>query len=261
MEMSDWLCERRIADEHFNAAYENTEARARAALKTGIALAHQRFGERPESLERRLFYSNSGFVIAEAQKPADWAVIAMNSGYASGTAPVLAASILPLLAGVKHIFGFAHASPHYELLISLEMCGCREAFALDSRETRRALEDLGASLPEGRIICVNPWQAVETAASELGLRCFTAASGAALVADADAFDRDVLRFCLGNSIYYDPDACANWYCVLARPGRTGCPDSRLRLGPGCEGFWLLDGLAPDFFTNVRSSFATCRDSG
>ena len=55
------------------------------------------------------------------------------------------------------------------------------------------------------------------------------------------------------AIYTTPEA-ARAHCHLSADRPFGRGAAPLALTPGCEGFWLHDGLTPDFFSLRRAAF-------
>ena len=72
----EWAEEARLDDELTAKAYEATPPSCRAALKTGLALAHMHFGQSQGCLREERRDGHLGFWRHRASFPAPWAVLA-----------------------------------------------------------------------------------------------------------------------------------------------------------------------------------------
>ena len=71
-----WAEDARLDDDLAAEAYEATPAPLRAAVKTGLALAHMHFGESTTSQRNEVRNAHLGFWRRSIAHPAPWAVIA-----------------------------------------------------------------------------------------------------------------------------------------------------------------------------------------
>lgn len=264
----EWAEEARLDDEPAASAYEATPPSCRAALKTGLALAHMHFGQSPGCLHEGRHDSHLGFWRHAASFPAPWAMLAFTPQYAAA-ARLTAACAPALLAGVP-LVGAAcvGGAPTSAALVSLELSGVEDIFLLNETGLCTLLEE---SQPgPGRLVLLHRGELdnVARAARALGLPCYEERRAPALILpEPDAFDLDILSFAqadaleqaLENSrptlpaaVYLRPEA-ARGHCK-ARSHDSFPYAGVLALSPGCEGFWLHAGLTPDFFMVSRLAF-------
>ncbi len=264
----EWAEEARLDDALAASAYEGTPPSCRAALKTGLALAHMHFGQSPGCLREGRRDPHLGFWRYTASFPAPWAVLAFTPEY-TAAARLTAACAPALLAGVPLVgavcVGGAPASP---ALVSLELSGVEDIFLLDETGLCALLEE---SQPgPGRLVLLHKGELdnVAHAARTLGLPCHEERRAPALnLPDPDAFDLNILAFAQGDAleqaleaaraplpaaIYLRPEA-ARTHCKPQSHDPLPCAGA-LALSPGCEGFWLHAGLTPDFFMVSRLAF-------
>ena len=78
-----WAEAARLDDALAAAAYEATPAHLRAAVKTGLALAHMHFGESTTSQRNEVRNAYLGFWRRTIAHPAPWAVVAFTPAYAA----------------------------------------------------------------------------------------------------------------------------------------------------------------------------------
>ncbi|MDY3810136.1 hypothetical protein [Desulfovibrio porci] len=268
----EWAEEARLDDDLAAAAYEATPPACRAALKTGLALAHMHFGQSPGCLRESRGDPHLGFWRHTASFPAPWAVLAFTPEYAAA-ARLTAACVPALLADVPLVGAVCvGGAPHRAALVSLELSGVEDIFCLDETGLCALLEE---SQPgPGRLVLLHKGELdnVARAARVLGLPCYEERRAPALILpEPDAFDLDILAFAQGDAleqaleparptlpaaIYLRPEA-ARGHCKARRHGPFRYVGS-LALSPGCEGFWLHAGLTPDFFTVSRLAFGPLR---
>ncbi|WP_165175587.1 hypothetical protein [Desulfovibrio sp. ZJ369] len=265
----DWAEDARLDDDLAAQAYEATPPACRAALKSGLALAHMHFGQSPGSLRQERRDNHLGFWRHTAVFPAPWAVIAFTPAYAAA-ARLAAACVPALLAGVPLVAAVCVGGcPSREALVSLELTGVEDIFTLEAAALRALLEEESQHGP-GRLVLLHNGDLDDTSrlARTMGLPCYEErCPPTLLLPNPEAFDPDVLAFAQGEALQQAPQARhparpAAWYCN-EKAARAHCNDSPhdpfsfagpLALAPGCEGFWLHDGLTPDFFTVTRLAF-------
>lgn len=264
----EWAEDARLDDDLAAQAYEATPAACRAALKSGLALAHMHFGQSPGSLRQERGDNHLGFWRHAAAFPAPWAVIAFTPAYAAA-ARLAAACVPALLAGVPLAAAVCVGGrPSREALVSLELTGVEDIFALDATALCALLEE---SQPgPGRLVLLHngDLDSASRIARAMGVPCFEERCAPTLaLPNPEAFDLDVLAFAQGDALRQAlqprhparPAACylnekaARAHCQASPQGPFGFAAS-LALTPGCEGFWLHDGLTPDFFTVTRLAF-------
>lgn len=264
----DWVEDARLDDELAAQAYEATPQACRAALKSGLALAHMHFGQSPGSLRQERRDNHRGFWRHAAAFPAPWAVIAFTPAYAAA-ARLAAACVPALLAGVPLAAAVCvGGQPTREALVSLELSGVEDIFTLEASALCALLEE---SQPgPGRLVLLHNGELDGTGrlARAMGVPCYEERCPPTLVLPhPQAFDPDVLAFAQGDALRQalqprqpvQPAACylsekaARAHCQASPHGPYSFAGS-LALTPGCEGFWLHDGLTPDFFTVTRLAF-------
>lgn len=244
----------RVPEDMRARAYERTPARMRALVKSGVALAHFHFGSSDSKGESFRENRGLGFWRQRKTRPADLACLFFGADECAA-ARIAAAAILPRLALVDEVLAFCvGAEPSGPLLASLELCGVEDIFLMGERECR----DLLSILPRPKIcrVCFlrdGSLDGIYSRAVELEIAVADLPGRPdLLVLNPEAFDLESLEFCQGDAI--KAGACASPDCVYAaRPENADIP-ARLKLGPGCEGFWLFDGLGLDFYQTRESSF-------
>ena len=259
-----WLEAHRVDDGAAAAAYEATPARYRAALKTGLALAHFHFGEHSAGRDDSVRNTRLGFLRARRRQPAPWALIVISPAYAAA-ARLTAACAAALLAGVPHVAAiFPGGAPRPAALVSLELSGVEDIFQPNAADMAALLEQVAARPgPRGRLVLLHEGDlaGLERQARQRCVPCHAEDRPPRLRVEPDAgIDRELLAFAQGGESALEaalraagpPDA------VYARPEvcPAPAPDARLTLSAGCEGFWLHPGLDPEFFTVCRQGFVT-----
>ena len=263
-----WAEAARLDDALAAAAYEATPAHLRAAVKTGLALAHMHFGESTTSQRNEVRNAHLGFWRRSIAHPAPWAVVAFTPAYAA--AARLAAACMPALLGGVPLVGAVcvGGTPSSNALVTLELAGVEDIFVMDSAGLCTLLEETQPG--PGRLVLLHRGEldAVAGAARALELPCYEERRSPILcLPKPDAFDLEALAFAqaealdmaLDAPLHLTPDAtylapvAALGHC---RERRTGpfpyC--SAPAFTPGCEGFWLHPGLTPDFFRVQRQAF-------
>ena len=258
-----WLEACRVDDGAAAAAYETTPPRFRAALKTGLALAHFHFGEHAASKDDSVRNTHLGFLRARRRQPAPWALIVLSPAYAAA-ARLTAACAAALLAGVPHVAAiFPGGAPQPAALVSLELSGVEDIFQPNVTDMAALLEQMAARPgPRGRLVLLHEGElaGLERRARQRGVPCHEEDRPPCLRVEPDAgIDQELLAFAQGGQRALEaalradgpPDA------VYARPEacQTQAAEARLTLSAGCEGFWLHPGLDPEFFTVCRQGFA------
>lgn len=264
----DWAEAARLDDDAAAQAYEATPPACRAALKTGLALAHMHFGQSPGALRQERRDNHLGFWRDAAAFPAPWAVVAFTPAYAAA-ARLAAACVPALLAGVPLTAAICvGGGPTRQALVSLELTGVEDIFTLDETALCALLEE---SQPgPGRLVLLHQGELDGTArvARSTGLPCYEERCSPTLVLPyPEAFDLDVLAFAQGEALQqalqprhparpaalYLNEKAARAHCKT-RPHGPFSFAASLALTPGCEGFWLHEGLKPDFFAVSRLAF-------
>ncbi len=258
-----WLDRYRVQDAALGSAYAHTPASCRAALKSGIALAFFHFGQSQGLLHSLRRDQHLGYLRKASKSPAPWAVIAFPASY-SAAARLTCACICAQLADVRLIGAFCiGGQPSPQALVSLELAGIEDIFALEDKEVVRLLSTIPEA-PRGRLALLDAEKmpAIREQAYTLRIPVFEERQEPELFfADADAFQPEILRFCQGEAaataLRNDPHKISFLDAIYAKDA-TAEPENtnvRLTLSPGCEGFWLFQGLDPDFFCENRLEFA------
>ena len=136
-----WAEAARLDDALAAAAYEATPAHLRAAVKTGLALAHMHFGESTTSQRSEERNGHLGFWRRSIAHPAPWAVIAFTPAYAA--AARLAAACMPAQLGGVPLLGAVcvGGTPSNNALVTLELAGVEDIFVMDSAGLCTLLEE------------------------------------------------------------------------------------------------------------------------
>ncbi len=266
-----WAEDARLDDSLAANAYEATPPAYRAAIKTGLALAHMHFGSSTGHGRETRDDERLGFWREHEHHAAAWTVIAFPPSYAAA-ARLAAACMPPILADVPLVGAVCvGGTPHPSALVSLELSGVENIFVLDAPGLHALLEQCGPG--PGRLLLLHAGELTQTAgfARTLGLPCWQedqpptlllpptdAAEMSDTGAEVQAFDVKALAFAqagahfVQNAAHSKPDAQYVFYrparhasCCHKKSTQTGAP--LLALTPGCEGFWLHPGLNPNFF--------------
>ncbi|MDE5878932.1 MAG: hypothetical protein K2G99_02735 [Desulfovibrio sp.] len=252
-----------MADSIAAAAYEATPARFRAALKTGLALAHFHFSESATQCEESVFSGRLGFARAADCSPAPWALIVFSPAYAAA-ARLTAVCAACLLAGVPQVAALCLGGvPQAAALVSLELSGVEDIFQPEATAFGALLDELAARPgAQGRVVILHgdELDAVAQASRERGIPTWVECRPPTLrIEPGAAIDREALAFAHGGRQALDAAlATAGPVDALFRAASAPlgpAPNARLTLWPGCEGFWLHPGLDPAFFTVTRQAFA------
>ncbi|MDE6734868.1 MAG: hypothetical protein K2J64_05330 [Desulfovibrio sp.] len=264
----EWLEAARVDDSIAGATYEATPARFRAALKTGLALAHFHFGESLSRREESACNGRLGFRRGAIYEPAPWALIVFSPAYAAA-ARLTAACVAARLAGVAQVGAISlGGEPVAPALVSLELSGVEDMFRLESGRFDALMDELarrpGSRREDtlGRVVLLHAGELDEVAKHirARNIPCFEERRPPRLRVDADAgIDREILAFAHGGTRALEAALTAagpaDAVYRAAAASATPSPDAPLTLCPGCEGFWLHPALGPEFFTISRQVFA------
>lgn len=253
-----WLEAARVDDGLAASAYEATPPRFRAALKTGLALAHFHFGERVTRVDDTARHDRLGFARIRSCVPAPWALVVISPAYAAA-ARLTAACAAALLAGVPRVGAVClGGDPQAAALVSFELSGVEDVFRLDAGRFAALLDALAAVPgPRGRVVVLHggELEAILPDIRKRDIPCHEEHRPPRLrVEEAARIDRELLAFAHGAPV---PDAALadTPADAVFRADAGAAPDAPLTLCPGCEGFWLHPGLDPQFFTVSRQAFA------
>ncbi|SFW24191.1 MULTISPECIES: hypothetical protein [Desulfovibrio] len=202
-----WMEDARLDDSLAATAYEETPPSWRAAIKTGLALAHMHFGSSAGHGCETQNNDRLGFWREHENHAAAWTVIAFPPSYAAA-ARLAAACISPILADVPLVGAVCiGGTPHSSALVSLELSGVEDIFVLDVHALHALLEQCGPG--PGRLLLLHTGELELTAAfaRTLGLPCWEEAHPPTLIlppaepgeisgtcTEARAFDPKVLAF-------------------------------------------------------------------
>lgn len=261
----EWLEDARVDDSVAGAAYDATPARFRAALKTGLALAHFHFGESLARREESACSARLGFRRGLTCSPAPWALMVFSPAYAAA-ARLTAACAAARLAGVARVGAVClGGGPQAPALVSLELSGVEDMFQLEGDRFMALLDELAArphTRAPGRVVLLHAGELDGMAQGILtrDIPCHEERRPPRLRIETDAgIDHQLLAFAHGGPAALDaalaaagaPDAVYRAATASATPSH----EAPLTLCPGCEGFWLHPGLDPEFFTVSRQVFA------
>lgn len=203
-----WVEEARLNDSLAAQSYEDTPPQWRAAVKTGLALAHMHFGSDPGQLRDMRSDGHLGFWRRGESHAAPWAIVAFTPAYAAA-ARLAAACIPAILAGVPQIGAVCvGGQPHRSALVSLELSGVEDIFVLDSPGLHRLLEECRPG--PGRLVLLHAGELAPTVelAQSMGLPCWqeyrppklalveadTSINGQNLADDGSRIDLEALYF-------------------------------------------------------------------
>ncbi|MDE7371241.1 MAG: hypothetical protein K2N07_05785, partial [Desulfovibrio sp.] len=154
----EWLEAARVDDSMAGRAYEATPARFRAALKTGLALAHFHFGESLSRREESACNGRQGFRRGALWEPAPWALIVFSPAYAAA-ARLTAACVAARLAGVAQVGAIClGGEPQAGALVSLELSGVEDMFQLEGARFLALMDELAArpnARAPGRVVLLH----------------------------------------------------------------------------------------------------------
>ena len=166
-----WVEDARLSDDLAAQSYEETSPQWRAAIKTGLALAHMHFGAKPDETCETRNSGHLGFWQRGESHAASWAIVAFTPAYAAA-ARLAAACIPAILAGVPLIGAVCvGGQPHRSALVSLELSGVEDIFVLPPARLHALLEE---SPGPGRLVLLHAGELSETAefASAKNLPCW-----------------------------------------------------------------------------------------
>ena len=261
----EWLEAARVEDSIAGRAYEATPSRFRAALKTGLALAHFHFGESLTRREESACNGRLGFRRGAIYEAAPWALLVFAPAYAAA-ARLTAACVAARLAGVAQVGAIClGGEPVAPALVSLELSGVEDVFQLEGDRFAALMDELAGrcdTRAPGRVVLLHAGELDEVAEHirARNIPCFEERRPPRLRVDADTgIDREILSFAHGGPAALDAAltaaGSADSVYRAAAASATPAPDAPLTLCPGCEGFWLHPGLGPEFFTVSRQLFA------
>lgn len=242
--LQDWVEELRIPDDISASAYDAFPASYRAALKTGIALNHFYYGDMPEEKQKRIRCKHLGFGRRETSLALDWTAIILQGGF-RGPAALCSAVLLPVFSRVEKIVVFClDAMPSREILLALDLCGMSDIFLADESQCAMALQHIYTLSARGNalLLCNGGFKEFESRIGNLGIPALRMEyNPRLLLADKNGFDEDRLRFCTGFSLETDPGKWRVWDAAFCSSWREAeSIEARLRLLPGCEGYWKFD---------------------
>ena len=269
-----WLEDFRVPDAPRAAAYEDTPAHLRAAIKTALALHQAHFGELDRRACRDEHFPRRGFRRVASESPAPWALVTFPASLRSPAR--LAAALMPaILAGVPLTGAFClGGEPSPDVLVTLELAGVEDAFALSAPDFTR----LTAELPGCRVVLLHGLEAdgLPGRAALPGRLWSEDAPPLLLLPQADAVDRELLDFA-HDAAQVDAALSGDEARAVLEGGPLPGPclpaavldgDEAARLAmsddatavellltPGCEAFWLHPGLTPDFFRGRHRAFS------
>lgn len=269
-----WLEDFRVPDGPRAAAYEGTPAHLRAAIKTALALHQAHAGETDSQTCRDERFPRRGFRRTSTDGPAPFALVAFPASLRSPAR--LAAALMPaILAGVPLTGAFClGGEPTPEVLVTLELAGVEDAFALPSADFVR----LTGELPRCRVVLLHGLdEAALPERDKLPGRIWREDALPLFLLPQDvAVDEELLAFahgpdCAAQALRGEaaravldggplPGPCLpaavleeDEIARLVMEAETGAVE--LLLAPGCEAFWLYPGLTPDFFRCRRRAFS------
>ena len=258
-----WTEDLRLDDALADNAYETTPPSWRAAIKTGLALAHLHFGQHTGKRWSATDETQAGFWARDCEMPAPWVIIAFTPAY-DAAARLAAACIPAILAGVPLIAAVCvDGTPQKSVLVSLELTGIEDIFLLDQKALCTLLQEM---LPHtGRLVALHTGELrpVLQVAQHIGLRCFEENHPPALsLPQPECFDPELLAFAHGKTALTTSHNNQQPEAVYLPNPAEACEatpfqthEAFLTIMPGCEGFWLHHSLTPQFFRLHHHAFA------
>lgn len=244
----EWLESARIADTSLEEAYEQTPARLRSLLKAGIALSCFHYGSSPSLEVSERTNSHAGYWQKIVNKPVDWACLFFD-GAESAAAFICASAMLPVLANVPSIFAVSCGNPGSRLLVSLELCGIEDLFILEPDQCGALIGELcGQYWGAGRICTLNcefPQLTMYSPQNSPVPLASLKSPERLLLKSPAAFSKDDLEFCLGRVPPTQMEGSAQ--CIYVEAPAADGKSADLKLGPGCEGFWLFSPPGTAFY--------------
>ncbi len=254
-----WLAQlepHRIEDALRGNAYEEATAKQRQCLKTAIAY-HALQGEGAQ--EQRCFsnFAARGFWQEVHTKPADFALVLCAENFCAPARMI--AAIMPALLNHVPVYFISIGQPHASLLLTLELLGLEEAFAVPTKAADSIFESLFQSLFEvgetqnPRLILLenspdDTLKLVFVQAKALGWPTFEDAQKYQLSLDPslDQEARESITFAHGPARYVDQYTHeAHAFFIKNSQGSTqNCPQI---WGQGLEGCWQYPNHGKDFF--------------
>lgn len=248
----DWLEARRVPETCQSLAYEQTPAAFKAAIKTAIAWHFWRHGQLPQTQSQLIHDVRSGFSQYAETCPCAWSLLICAP--ASGAAPITAAALLPVLAGVDSIAAIQTGPPTSAFLLAMELCGVEDLYTLPSAELPDAVASLQAALPpDGRIMILDEKLAAPDHGKDAILTLYPAMTRACALPEALP-DLELISFCLGASnLASNPEQAEVIYTgQQGHKTPADLPHNCLALDKGCEGIWTFPGLGPERFRSSRA---------
>ncbi|SIN75663.1 hypothetical protein [Halodesulfovibrio marinisediminis] len=261
----EWLDAFVVEDERFGAAYDAVPDNRRAWLKTTIARLHVLYGTPQVMWGRQENHWRQGHISVAETRPVDWAVVVVDSSYASGVR-LLAAAMMPLLSGVEDILVmFSGEKPvAAECLAALELAGIEMAVQLDADNTSAFMTEISSAGTSGRVLALGnvARQAVHNVGVlGNGLSAWFEPQYSSLgVLAGGSFDRDLLAWAHPdlNIVEVAEDDLGSLSSLAAVCCEADVVDAvadtvPVSLGAGQEGCWIWPDLLPQWFMHRRFS--------
>lgn len=137
----------------FADAYSKTAPDLRAFIKNTLALGHAFYGEQPQSSCTHLRKPALGFACTRHSQAVDWALFALDAGFAS--APRLAAALMcARLAGVETLLPVWFGATQFPsaLVCTLELTGVNTAYHSPQGSLADCVAEYTRQSPHGRIL-------------------------------------------------------------------------------------------------------------
>ncbi|MCG8531878.1 MAG: hypothetical protein MI749_14610 [Desulfovibrionales bacterium] len=261
----DWLAPDLIDDETFGIAYDAVPDNKRAWLKTTIARLHVLYGTPQVTWGRQENHWRQGHVSITETRPVDFALVLVDSRYASGVR-LLAAAMMPLLGGVEDILvaftGDAPVAP--ECLAALELAGIEAAVQCSVEKGTELLTVCNNSSVTGRVITLGTGArtlARQSCASSNFVQVWDEPSFSAIgVHKNGAFDTALLAWAHPDwdvvEVTEDDFAEDRSFAAVCCESDIvdAVPDYiPVSLGAGQEGCWIWPDLTPQWFMHRRFS--------
>lgn len=252
----EWATEYMVSDEEFGIAYDAVPDDRRAWCKTTIANLHAMHGTPSIQWGRNEREWRQGFVSVQERRPADWALIFVDSTYVSAPR-LLAAVMIPLLAGVPHVAVIRTGEPvpwPPALLAALELAGIESVFAMDVTKAEAFATEM-ISHGEGRVLLLGS----VTCELSTNILCWCEPVCESLIIGTEGIDDAVvawahpdceIRVCSGEQLDREAVAASAVYCATDQIDDV--PDNiAIMLSSGQEGCWIWPDLTCDLFFSQR----------
>lgn len=238
-------------------AYNDISAPFRAAIKTALALAWFHFGTRADEISQTRTNPCAGITGHMIIEPVDRTWLFIPADYRAN-ALACAAAVLPVIAKSEEIECIlVGTEPRSGLLATLELTGIENIYCLPLKgllSNLKDFEEVGGvlfllhygELDPLKQLCIRSTMRIVEYARKPTYR----------IEEENVFNREKIKFALGT----DPVVAGEFVdCIFGTTWNEKSP-CRMYLEPGCEAFWIFDGIGPEYFFKSRYGFELVNSS-